>query len=338
MALLEERLLFNKKWSWVLHVLFWLFVYLDIILDFPYMEENWDVFLQSLAIDIVVVYFNLYYLFPKFFLKKRYIIYFVLSLLCVAVIWGSNTYLFDPYCDIPENELFPYYIQDFVYNAFILAAAIGMKLFKTLLRNRIKLDELRQLKHKTELSYLKNQVNPHFLFNALNGMYVMAQKKEDNLEDSILDLSDLMRYQLYEGQKPKVSIKEEVNFLKNYIKFEQMRRKDLEVNLAIDILDDHVTIAPLLLLTFLENAMKHSKTLDERRAQVDIRIKADKEQIKAEFTNSIGDYEASKNDPNKGIGLKNVKRRLELLYPESAALNIDETADHYSVSLLIQNP
>ena len=337
MPLLDEKLLFNRKWSWILHVFFWMFVYLDVLLDFEYMAEDWDSFLKSLGVQAGIVYLNLYVLFPKLFLKKKYIIYGLATMVCVFCIMIIDFWMFDPFYDIPKAEILPYYIEHFIYNAFIMGSAIGLKLFKTLLKNRIKLDELRKLKHSAELNYLKNQINPHFLFNAMNSMYVLSQKNSAQLSDSILDLSDLMRYQLHEGQKPFVTIGEEVKFLKNYVKFEDMRRTDLTVNFHENIEDEGLNIAPLLLLAFIENAMKHSKTLDDRPVVVDITISANKAELFCKVTNPIGDYEAAKNDPNKGIGLKNVKRRLDILYPDKHQLEIKDSGDYFSVSLTIDN-
>ncbi len=332
---IRERLLFDRRYSWMLHVAFWLFVYLDLILDIDYMQAYWDEFLISTAIDITVIYFNLYYLIPKFLLRKKYLLYLLLTFGCVIILVGVAE-LFDcPFCDeVSSRNKIIYFVEAFVFNAFIVGFAIGLKLFKTLVNNRMKLEELNTLKTQSELNNLKKQINPHFLFNTMNSMYVMAQKGDERLPDTILDLSDLMRFQLHQGSKSTIGIGEEFKFIKNYIKFEQLRRSDLTVNINESIQDPSTPIPPLILLCFVENAMKHSKSMDNSPNTVEITIKTT-DTIQFDITNKIGDFQTHLDDPDKGIGQANVKKRLDLIYGSDYTLAIDEDNGLYSVSLTL---
>jgi len=335
MTSLQERLLFSKKYSWLLHVAFWTFVYLDLILDFEYLSEYSGEFLINAAVDISVIYFNLYYLLPKFLLTKRYGIYIIGSIICLMVLILTNHLTEGPFLDdVTVREKVIEFISLFVFNAVILGSAIGLKLFKTLLKNRIKLDEFKTLSTETELNNLKNQINPHFLFNTMNSMYVMAQKGDERLPDTILDLSDLMRFQLHQGSKPAIGIGEEFKFIKNYIKFEQLRRSDLTVNISEDIGDHTASIPPLILLCFVENAMKHSKSVDNTANTVDISLKVN-DKIRFKIKNKIGDFQTHIDDPDKGIGQANVKKRLDLIYENAYNLDINENGQDYSVSLTL---
>ena len=330
-----ETLLFDKRYSWLLHVAFWVFVYLDFLIDFEYLANNWDSLLIDLVVTMIVVYFNLYYLLPKFLLNKKYEMYVFTSLLCQIVLIIANHFIQEPFLeDVTTWQKTIDFIEDFIYNGFILGSAIGLKLFKALLKNRIQLDELKTLSNESELNNLKNQINPHFLFNTMNSMYVMAQKGDERLPDMILDLSDLMRFQLHQGSKPSIGIGEEFKFIKNYIKFEQLRRSDLTINFHEEINDPSIPIPPLIFLCFIENAMKHSKSMDNTANTVEISIVTG-DNIHFEIKNKIGDFQAKLDDPDKGIGQANVMKRLNLIYGNQYHLNIEEDGINYHVKLTL---
>lgn len=336
MTSLQEKLLFNRKYSWILHVAFWIFVYLDILVDVEYISENWTEVLLGILIDISIVYFNLYVLFPKLLLKKRYFLYALASLMCVGLMIFMNELISEPFDnDVTRTDKFIYIIEILVLNGVVLGSAIGLKLFKTFVKDKIRLDELANLKAQEELENLKNQINPHFLFNTMNSLYVMAQKHDERLPETILDLSDLMRFQLHKGDKHSIMLSEEFGFIKNYVKFEKLRRDDLDIDIAENIKDPSVHVPPLILLCFVENAMKHSRFMDNTKNTVKLTVESDDNRITFNVFNTKGDFEKRLNSPDKGIGEKNVRRRLDIIYDTEYTLEVNDLENTYEVTLSI---
>ncbi|MEO6253258.1 MAG: histidine kinase [Ferruginibacter sp.] len=186
-----------------------------------------------------------------------------------------------------------------------------------------------------EVNNLKSQIVPHFLFNTLNNLYGLSVEKSDKLPDLMLRLSDLLRHSLYETQKPHVDINEEIKMLKSYIELERVRLEDdLELNFENAVPPGATNnIAPLLLIVFVENAFKHSRLVQSQ--PVDITIKTSLENNR--FTMIVkNNYNSQKEDSIQGIGLTNVRRRLELLYPRQHELTISQDAVYYTVNLELQ--
>ncbi|MDB4728536.1 histidine kinase, partial [Saprospiraceae bacterium] len=166
---------------------------------------------------------------------------------------------------------------------------------------------------KNELLHLQSQVNPHFFFNMLNNIYGTIDKDSEIAKKLILKLSDLMRYSIYEGKKQRVFLKDEIEFLQNYIDLHIMRyHKKIDVQFKIEI-EDHIKIMPLLLIILLENAFKHGVENLIEKAFIHLSVKAHDEQVKFEIENNFDDKEVSK---ESGIGISNLKRRLNLVYPK----------------------
>jgi LytS/YehU family sensor histidine kinase len=190
-----------------------------------------------------------------------------------------------------------------------------------------------QLKFKEqELKFLKMQIHPHFLFNTLNTMYGLALKKAEQTPDMILKLSNLLDYLLYQTEKPLVAISEEIEHIKDYIALEKMRFNDtLNVTMEVSLASENTTIAPMLLLSFIENSFKHG-SIKNGVLQISIEIKADLEMVHFRIKNSNSDDTSS----HGGIGLENSKKRLELLYPDKHKLAIDNTEDEFVVYLQLK--
>jgi two-component system, LytTR family, sensor kinase len=193
--------------------------------------------------------------------------------------------------------------------------------------------ELQNQKLQAELSFLKMQVNPHFLFNALNNIYSLAvienSKKTGN---SILKLSELMRYMLYEKEDidHKVSLDKEIRHINSYIDLEKLRHpRDIYINFSIEGQTDDKRIAPLLLFPLIENACKHGVLNDPQRP-IDIQLKAEDHQLHFSICNFNNDYIK---DQAGGIGIPNVRKRLDLLYGNSYALDVNKTGDRFYANL-----
>ena len=188
-----------------------------------------------------------------------------------------------------------------------------------------------QLKLKEqELNYLKMQIHPHFLFNTLNTLYGLAIKKAEQTPDMILKLSNLLDYLLYQADKPSVSISEEVEHIKDYLTLERLRFHDsLLVDLDIDI-KQNLSIAPMLLLPFVENSFKHG-SLIQGKLHISIQLISNEDELEFNIINSSTEAQRSVH----GIGLKNIRKRLELLYPDMYQLNLVQTPHQYEVQLKI---
>lgn len=186
---------------------------------------------------------------------------------------------------------------------------------------------------KTELAFLRSQVSPHFMFNVLNNMVALARKKSDALEPSLIKLSSLLRYMLYETDEERVLLEKEIEYLRSYIDLQVQRfGKKVKVNVHMDEFDKSYFIEPMLLIPFVENAFKHGTGLIED-AEINIEMKAKNNMLQFQVSNKYCPSEQEIKDKTSGIGLQNVKRRLNLLYKGSHTLLICNKDNRFSVSL-----
>ena len=192
---------------------------------------------------------------------------------------------------------------------------------------------LKHEKAKTELLHLKSQVNPHFFFNTLNNLYGLMEK-DSKERQMVLKLSDMMRYSIYEGQKDWVTLKDEFAYLQNYIELHKMRyHKIIDVRFKIDIEGNDFKIMPLLFIILLENAFKHGVENLRDNAYVHIVMIADNHQVNFDIENN---FDNTITNEQGGIGMNNLKRRLELVYPKSHTLTITKTDTVYKAQLNIR--
>lgn len=192
---------------------------------------------------------------------------------------------------------------------------------------------LKNEKMKVELVHLQSQINPHFFFNMLNNLYGLVDKNQEKTKEMIINLSGMMRYSIYDGQKESVSLREEIDYLRKFIQLNQSRyQKKIEVTFETEIKDEQKQITPLLFIILLENAFKHGVELLRKEAYVRIVMKSDDEQVVFRIENNFDPEEQS---TKKGMGLKNLKRRLELIYPREHALEIEKTHFTYIATLTL---
>lgn len=198
--------------------------------------------------------------------------------------------------------------------------------------------KLQQAHLKSQLHFLQEQINPHFMFNVLNNIHILMQKDLELASAQLVRYSDILRYQLYNGKKDRVALKEEIQFLKDVIEVEKMRWGNaLRVQTKWDITDGEKTIQPLLLITFIENAFKHvSRSLSEK-GYIHVIAEQKDNHLYLEVVNSksIKYPQQNKNALTSGIGLQNIKERLALLYPKKHSLSIHETKERYQIQLHI---
>jgi len=305
---------------------------------FDYTPEMKDYLIHdiiSLLLDMCLIYFNIYYLIPKFALKDKLLHYVIFTVITLFAVTSFN--VFQESSIYTEEEDFS--VGWSLYYAILLtlgtlAPAIAIKIAKYFYEESQKSSELEQTNLKAELNYLKKQINPHFLFNSLNNIYIMSKEKSDKTPETILQISDLMRYQTYDAAKEKVKLSKEIEFLDNYLKLEQIRRDNLYIKSNVIGNVDTVLIEPLLFLPFVENACKYSAKTDGSKEEIHINWTNDNHQLNFNIDNEKGHIPHRKE--NSGFGLDNVIKRLELLYPDKHTLTITESDSLYSVDLIIE--
>ena len=335
---LIQNLLFLKKWWLLRHLVFWIFIYLDELLSFigliePY-EEYFSIVI-SLLFDIAVVYFNLYVLIPMFLKKDRLVEYFILTTLSVITLICGE-YLMERFYWKSDGIPLDFVVHLFVQTTVTRAAAIAVKVLKEAISESRLRKEIEKEKLAFELQHLKKQVNPHFLFNVLNGIYIQSQTQHDAVPETIMQLSDLLRYQIYDADKnDKVLITKEIEFIKNYIALEEMRRDNTIISTEFNIEDFSIKIEPLLFISLIENAFKYSVPSSGQKSHIEILLKEEQNQLSIFISNSIG-VKPLESEEDSGFGLENLKKRLDLLYPDNHSLVVDVTKDGiFSVKLQI---
>jgi sensor histidine kinase YesM len=191
--------------------------------------------------------------------------------------------------------------------------------------------------NQMELKALRSQINPHFFFNTLNSIYSMALEKDDRLPNTVLQLSDLMRYFLYESKGELVPLQKEIDILQDYISLQKLRSGNmLETTAGIQGNTDGLHIAPLLLITFVENAFKHGAKGNTGKTFVHLKLKIEGRHLNFRLENNLGEAEELTADRHKGVGLENVKRRLQLLYPGNYQLHTGKEENSFVVQLHLQ--
>ena len=212
--------------------------------------------------------------------------------------------------------------------------AMSIKLTKNWIQARRREQHLEKEKLETELKFLKYQFNPHFLFNTINSIFFLIHKNPDVASSSLAKFSELLRYQLYECNDKQISLNKEVAYLNNFIELERLRQnKNILVSLAIaSNLEEKLSIAPFILMTFVENAFKHVSKEKDQENWIKINLHLDQHQLNFTVSNSTAGK--SRELVNYGgIGLQNVKRRLDLIYPDQHDLQVRKTATTFEVNL-----
>lgn len=224
-------------------------------------------------------------------------------------------------------------ITTFLDLVFVVGIAVAVKQYRLSQRSKEREKGLVKEKLEAELKFLRTQTNPHFLFNTLNNIYALARKKSDKTADVVMKLSKLLRFMLYESQKQYISISDEIHVLDDYIELERIRYNE-KLKLSFTRLIDNEThhIAPLILLPFVENAFKHGASESRFSSYINIDLKLQKGQLCFVIENSKA--EDAVNVKQENIGLNNIRRQLELLYPEHT-LEIESGNSRFLITLNI---
>jgi len=342
----------------MLHLSVWLFLFSLPFLLRPYINNNNKprsqepesaiLFLRYFLNNLIYVsffYLNSGWLFPRLIYHRKYKQYAGAIIGCFVAIlvleWLVTFYLFKtPDFNLPGHILFNFFLF-----LFFLASSTAYCLIK----DRIYSERIRREKEtenlKTELSFLRSQVSPHFMFNIMNNMVALARKKSDSLEPSLIKLSALLRYMLYETEQ-KVSLQKEVEYLQSYIDLQQQRfGNNVNIKSCMQKIDKSYEIEPMLLIPFVENAFKHGTSFLTKVpgsdlvlynvGEIDIALTAEKNDLRFVVKNRYNENPAETKDKTSGIGLTNVNRRLDLLYRNRHSLRIEKKDGWFIASLQI---
>lgn len=287
------------------------------------------------ALYIMLFYFNAYIMVPGFFYKKKYWAYFFFQLLIISSFCVLQMLFFEFFINQPFRISGFFFFNLFPY-LFIIACSITYRV----IQDRVELERINNEREnenlKTELTFLRSQVNPHFMFNVLNNMVALARKKSDLLEPSLIKLSSLLRYMLYETDEQKVPLEKEVEYLRSYIDLQQQRFGSMvKLNVNIQPPDRSYEIEPMLLIPFVENAFKHGTGIIDA-PQIDINLRAEKDVLEFIVSNKYNPDTKETKDDSSGIGLSNVKRRLNLLYSKNHSLAITDNDNWFKIVLQIK--
>jgi two-component system LytT family sensor kinase len=331
----------------VYHILFWLGIYL--LWFFVFRNYSFSLtktisvkfcYLVFIAADY---YIAMYVIVPRFLKKKKYV-YFVLlttgliafsALLRAIVSMELNIHVFatgpQPFGPLYLDSL----VNIFVWvELFIIGKMITDRIYN---QQQLALMEKERVKH--ELDFLKAQINPHALFNSLNSIYGHIDKSNQTARNILLKFSGLLRYQLYDCGEDKISLGKEIEYIRNYIAFQQIRKEEnLMVDTDINIGQCSYHIAPLLLVVLIENAFKFASNFTDRDNKIDIRITVSGSLFTFSVSNTTEHRQALSAvlNPGGGIGIVNLKRRLELLYPDKYEIAFKQEPDSYEASLKLE--
>ncbi len=327
-----------------LHLLFWFCAW---SFFFFYYKRYSDVNVYTLVASfinlfaaIVTVYTFNYYLIPAFLLKNKRKTFVALAFVAIVMFFYIQlllTLFLVVKLLYAERQLFPEMIDVvmlFFNLFFVVFVAIAIKLYKRWYEKDYHEQKVQREKVEAELQMLKTQINPHFLFNTLNSIYVLAMKKSEKTANTVMKLSDILDYILYRMNAPRIPIANEIRIIEDYIALEKIRFSDrVNLNFTSHIASKDLQIPPMLIIPFVENAFKHGVTKSMGASWIKIAIEETEQKLNIAISNSKGQNTA----PQKagGIGLKNVKKRLDLLYNETYKLTISDHNNHYDVYLSI---
>lgn len=341
--------LVDSRYRFFRHILLllWLFSLLANVNFISEFTENsrYFLFLAVFLTFVMMIYINMYVIVPLFFFKGKYIAYllavFILCILgLVFLIFIVGDLFNDHHINHPRRpfEINEYFGSvNFVILFILLTTTI--KLLQRWIMDSTRISELKTLTMNLELNELKNQITPHFLFNMLNNIKALIRNNPSKATDIIVRLSELLRYQLYESTNEKVRLTSEIKFITNFLSLEKIRRDLFDFTIQTDDkLSDlrTVEIPPNLFMPFVENAVKHSVDITENESNINIQFSIAEREIYFCCSNSVPSDKEKTKKLYGGLGLKNITRRLQLLYDKDAyQLETLSTADQYTVKLKI---
>ncbi len=343
-AVNDIKLLVTKRT--IYHASFWLTLLCILtVIDLQQGNDGGFMFLFTNQLIIVfftavIYYVNSEYLIPQYLTRNKfwtYMAYLVLSAIIITPI--KNYVLFYKYTDFPVLQEDLQQNQKLYYLLSIMTAGIStiIKITSDWAKQMNVQQELETRTMQTELNFLKSQINPHFLFNTLNSLYALTLKKSDEAPEVVIKLSEMMRYMLYECNEKYVPLSKEVSYIRNYLDLEKLRHKHLNIKFGVDGDVEELKVAPLIFISFIENAFKHGAANHISSGFVQIHMYVDNGELNLYVENSKPEKQPTQEHRRSGgIGLVNVKRRLDILYPNSYHLDIYDKPNTYGVNLWIK--
>jgi len=332
----------NRRTKYIFYFLY-VFSYIGFLaLDKRWNSRNNDwasylpTFLIHLCLMLLLVCFNAFVLIPRLYTKKRFVSY-TASIILVIAFYTFLKSLYDRHhasvlFNVEDDPWDNYLWNSFVYAIWFVVVSSMLYISQDWFDHQQQVKNIRISQLQTELRYLRAQMNPHFLFNGLNTVYGFIDIHNQRARDVLLQFSDLLRYNLYEADVDLIDLGKEADYLENYVALQTARSSSsLQITLNVKINDRHLKIAPLLFIPFVENAFKFSSYEDDRESKIAIRLLQNGNNIVFECINSY--EEADRKDG--GIGLNNIKRRLELLYKDRYDLDIKSESTTWHVQLTL---
>ncbi len=312
-------------------------------------STHWVKFAFYVVFQVVGVYFNLYFLIPKFLERGRYAGYLGLLLLTIVTVaalivpgyyvnaWLSDRTFEELYGVAPGNYFHFFKTNSLPSTLTSMLLAMSIKLTKNWIATQRKQQLLEKEQLETELKFLKSQFNPHFLFNTINSIFVLIHKNPDVASESLAKFSDLLRYQLYECNEGQIPLDREMEYFDNFIELEKLRQ-DHNVRLTVQVesgLSGNLTISPFILMPFVENAFKHVSQRGDGPKWINIGLRLDGPALHLAVSNSVcaEGEQSGEVIAYGGLGLKNVQRRLNLVYPGAYDLVIGRDENQFDVRL-----
>lgn len=335
------------------HIIFWVIYFILNTLRWgSYFDDysySFKTNILGFAIHMSLCYLNIYVLMPKFVFKKKYLLYIIillLSLFAAVLIKFNITYLLFEHKVWPEGPepidhlTLNYSVNMMIGELYVIAFVTAIKTTMDWLAEHKRLTDLEKEQMETQLLFLRNQVSPHFFFNTLNNIYSLSLERSKKTPEVILKLSEVMRYLLYETKNKRKSLESELNCIKSYLELEKLRHSDnLEIDMNITGNMKDKSIAPLLLLPFIENAFKHGVNKNIGKVKITIDFKVSDDFLYFSISNpKPADIIYNKKEKSfGGIGLINVKKRLNLGYKkEDYELEIKDDHQSFKVNLKIK--
>jgi two-component system, LytTR family, sensor kinase len=340
----------KKKYKILIHIVYWIYIINQAL--FPFYINKLDtsienyIYIKDIFISTVLNVFSFYTIYFSFRqliqlkFKPLNILAVVMLLVVITAIRVPLNYGFWKYIGHPP-EKYMIFKADWIWNElrFVIITGTYAVLIRFMIdwfdSQKLK-DELINQRQSSELALLRSQVNPHFLFNTLNNIYSLVYKKSDEAPAAVMKLSRIMRYMLYDSNSDNVMLDKEVDYLKSFIELQELRINQNDyVQFRIEGEIENRTIAPMLLIPFVENAFKHGGK--NHTPGIVIQLIVEPRQIRFKVDNYKKRNLLAQKDEIGGIGLQNIKRRLELLYHERHSLEISDEEEMFRVNLLIQN-
>jgi len=343
---IKQPIVFRYRIGW--HILFWVIVFIMYWLTYGgYLDHYREEFFISLTLlpARIIGTYSLVYLILPFAIEKRKFVTFGILVVIHAFLFGFLIYmsyyypnLYPKFFDYSKLPVFyiPKILNKLISNYGIPVLAVAIIIFKKWYIDDKKNKQLAEEKLEAELSFLRSQIHPHFLFNTLNNLYALTLIKSEKTPDVVLKLSGLLDYMIYKSNDKFVPLSKELEILESYIELERLRyndRLDLECEVVGET--DSYKIAPLILLPFIENSFKHGASNDRTNPKIRIKVEINDNCLKLQVVNSTLGNKKKDETLSEGIGLKNVKRRLELIYPDSHKLEIKSGEKQFEVNLSI---